>query len=346
MNRYFCVLPYYSVEKEFTNPGKNIYCCRLPRNVDIKQVRKSIEKQERSPHCGACWELEDSGLTSERQIHNNTLDSLLDLNIENIELRTQKFGPEHLQIKLATSNLCNGTCVTCNSTLSSAWASLEGRNSQYRSMDFDTNWAAIKSLSFVGGEPFLERKNFKILEALIETGNTDCFVSVVTNGSITLTESNIQLLKKFSNLNICVSIDGIGNVFEYMRYPLKWAQLQENLRLFRELTNNISVSCMISNLNILYYTELIDFFKEQKLNYVCKHIIHPIIFAPSNLPNKIRDQIQIRNFKYYKEVNSFMTTKPFNSMLFDRFKQELSRQDALKKISVETYLPDFYKYLE
>lgn len=345
MNKYYCILPFYSVETEFSNPDKNIFCCRLSKNTDINEVRESIRLKQRSSNCATCWALEDKGLKSERQIHNETMDFLLDLNLENIELASLNNGFDPIKIKLATSNLCNGQCVTCGSHSSSAWASLEGKSTSYKSMDLTKldsaiNWADIVSLSFVGGEPLLEKKNFIILKKLIEHNNTNCFISVVTNGSIELSEYQIDILRQFNKLNICLSIDGVGTSFEYMRYPLKWDKFIFNLELFKKLTNNISVSCMISNLNIYYYTNMIDFFKEHSLNYLCKQITNPSIFSPANLPAEVKKIIIENNKKYINEVESFLQISQFDSNLFVKFKQELIRQENLKSIKLQDYMPE------
>lgn len=343
MNDYYCVLPFYSVETVFKNPNKNIFCCRLPQNTDIETVRDSIRAQERSPNCSTCWALETQGLTSERQIHNRTMDFLLDLNIENIEAASITKGFDPVNIKLATSNLCNGQCVTCNSTLSSAWAQLEGKDTQYKGVEFDKldtgiDWAKIVSLSFVGGEPLLEKKNFKILEMLVSLGNTNCFISFVTNGSVTLTAGQLEILKQFKNLNICLSIDGTGSVFEYMRYPLKWDKMLSAIAMFKTITDNISVSCMISNLNIYYYSEIVDFFKSNNLNYLCKQVFDPYIFNPSNLPPEEKTRVLDNNPSYFNDVNSFLTMYEYDDVVYAKFLAEVSRQDRLKNININDYM--------
>lgn len=344
MSKHYCVLPFYSVETDFVNPTKNIYCCRLAPNTNIAAVQQSMSKGLPAKECKTCWDLESRGLTSERQIHNKTMDYLLDLNIDNIEQLSLSTGFQPKQIKLSTSNLCNGQCVTCNSTWSSAWAQLEGRSTRYRALDIDSvdfgiNWAYIVSLSFVGGEPLLEKKNFAILEKLIAAGNTNCFISMVTNGSVELSEYQISVLKHFPKLNICFSIDGTNRVFEYMRFPLQWSVLKKNIALFRTLTGNLSVSCMISNLNIYYYSDLIAFFDQEKLPYVCKQITHPMLFNPSNLPESVKAAVRHNNADHVAQVESFMSVDAFSSQRYEQFKLELSRQDQLKKISIADYLP-------
>ena len=343
MNDYFCVLPFFSFEISH-KLKKNIYCCRLSQKTDITRVQEAILRQERSPDCAACWRLEDQGLQSERQIHNSTFDHYAGRDIEEVEqsVRQGNYGPQI--IKIATSNLCNGTCVTCGSTSSSAWAALEGKPIQYEILPETKtdhiDWSKIVQLSFVGGEPLLEKRNFKILQRLIDLGNTNCFISLVTNGSCELTPAQFDILSKFANLNICLSIDGTESVFEYTRYPLDWSKLLYNLEKFKSITSNLSVSCMISNLNIYHYDNIIDFFKQENLNYMCKQIEYPEIYAPGNLPAEFKQQVLANNPKYADEVESFLNYGTYSNELFKSFCEELARQDQLKGIALEQYLPE------
>lgn len=351
MNDYFCILPFYSVETEFSNPNKNIYCCRLPPNTNIENVRDSIRNKQRSVSCSTCWNLEHQGLKSERQVHNEMLDYYLNSSIENIESRALTNGFDPLKIKLATSNTCNGLCVTCNSNFSSAWASLENNKSKYVSINFDQidfniEWSKIVALSFVGGEPFLEKKNFQILERLIELENTKCFISIVTNGSVPITNDQLKILERFQNLNICLSIDGIGSTFEYMRYPLKWDLFLSNFAVFKNLTNILSVSAMISNLNVYYYSDIIDFFKEQNIDYLCKQITDPNYFSPSNLPQNIKGIVQEKNQKYLNDVCGFLNVdNSYSELNFLKLKEEIQRQDRLKNISIMNFIPEIARLI-
>ncbi len=278
------------------------------------------------------------------------MDFLLDLNLENIEKRSLSNGFEPLQIKLSTSNLCNGMCVTCGSHLSSAWSQLENANIGYRGADFEQNkinWGEIVSLSFLGGEPFLEKKNFEILQKLVDLGNTDCFISIVTNGSITPNDQQINILSRFSKLNICLSIDGTDKSFEYMRFPLKWDQLLHNLSIFKSLGADLSVSCTISNLNIYYYSDMINFFKFNELNYLCKQVESPSIFIPGNLPDSVKSIVLDRNIDYKKEVESLWNVYgPTETTIWSLIAQ-IDFQSGLISIghplaNTEVYILDLY----
>lgn len=342
MNNYFCVLPFYGYEIPHYS-YKNIHCCRLAPGTDIAIIQDSIHNKQRNPACSTCWKLEDSGLTSERQLHNQAFDFYLDRDLDKIEQDTIDGLHSPQIVKLATSNLCNGTCVTCDSISSSAWAALEGKQIQYQVMPTaqldKIDWAKTRQLSFVGGEPLLERANFDILNRLIELGNTSCFISVVTNGSRELTHQQLDVLAQFPNLNMCVSIDGIGPRFEYMRYPLKWSLLEQNLKHFKKIARYLSVSCMISNLNIAYYTEMIDFFKQHQLEYLCKQIDSPSYFSPGNLSPADQQQVLDLNPRYQSEIQGFFTTGQYSPELFAQCQDEIARQDQLKKISIVDFMP-------
>jgi hypothetical protein len=339
MNQYFCVLPFFSLETGFES-SQNIYCCRLQSGTAIENVQNSIRNKQRSSSCSTCWKLEDSGLVSERQIHNRSFDFYADRDLELVEKDALEHGWSPKIIKLHTSNICNGTCVTCGPVCSSAWAKLEQRPIKYKVMDAShIDWAGVVQLSFVGGEPFLEKQNFDILEKLSSQNNTSCFISIVTNGSIKLNPSQLNTLSKFKNLNLCLSIDGIGRKFDYIRWPLKWEQLLENLEQYKKIARHISVSCMISNLNIYWFDEIIDFFTTNNLNYICKQIESPHCFASGNLPEDFKKMVIENNPNHANEVKTFLSYQ-FSSM--EKFWEEIDRQDKLKGISIQDYLPELF----
>ena len=115
----------------------------------------------------------------------------------------------------------------------------------------DINYGSAKRVGLLGGEPLFDPKTFEILQKLIDHNNTSCFISLITNGSIHLNAKQLDLLNQFTDLNICISIDGVGPVFEYMRWPGKWSNLLENILQYKSITKNISVSYTISSLNAM-----------------------------------------------------------------------------------------------
>jgi sulfatase maturation enzyme AslB (radical SAM superfamily) len=191
----------------------------------------------------------------------------------------------------------------------------------------------ILVFEITGGEPSVSNLYKKSLKSLT---NKTKYVRVNTNGSKFIPEIE-PLLINGTNVTITLSIDGTHNVFEYIRWPLKWSQLQYNLDKFKQISRYVSVSCTISNLNIFYYAELIDFFKANQIEYLCKQVVSPSYFAPGNLPEEFKQQVLDKNKKYYNEVESFLK---FGKVALDKFWQEIDRQDQLKGINIRDYLPE------
>jgi len=338
MNDYFCVLPFYGAE--YYREGRTTPCCLLPTNTDRKQLQTEILSGKRPIACQKCWTLEDQGKTSDRQLKNSAFDFYTNRDIQFIEKDCQD-GNFSLQIlKLYTSKLCNSTCVTCGPGASSAWATLKKvKTFEIISQDQLNSipYKDLVMLSFVGGEPFFEKKNFNILEQLIAIGNTNCHVSLVSNGSIQLTQKQQTILKQFKNLNICLSIDGIGKRFEYIRYPLKWDTLLENIDFFKSLDIDLFVSYTISNLNIFYYNETVEWFNKQGLRYNHNLVTDPNHFSVNALPEKIKLRLKQELFRQHSVDDDTN---------FSCFLIEIQEQDRLKNISIEDYLPEFYELIK
>jgi MoaA/NifB/PqqE/SkfB family radical SAM enzyme len=187
----------------------------------------------------------------------------------------------------------------------------------------------------LGGEPLFDPKTFEILQKLIDHNNTSCFISLVTNGSINLNAKQINLLKQFSDLNICISIDGIGPVFEYMRWPAKWSKLLENIEQYKYITKNISVSYTISSLNAMYYNETVKWFQQNDLVHNHNVVSHPNWLSLKNMPIELKQHL--------KQHNDFITmycTPTGTEITLETLAQNITKQDRAKNINIRDYMPE------
>jgi sulfatase maturation enzyme AslB (radical SAM superfamily) len=332
----FCVLPWYSLELPNNTP-----CCLLPQNANIDQVKNDLSNGIKSSACSKCWTVESQGQKSRRQFENEFLDYKLDQDLNNLQKDCIESRHTTLLYQITTSNLCNQACVSCNSSLSSKWAEIEGKMgivpSLKKSIDLENsniNYSTARRISLLGGEPFFDPKTFEILEKLVEHNNTDCFISLVTNGSIVLKQSQLDLLLKFTDLNICISIDGIGPVFEYMRWPAKWNDVCNNIEKLQQITDNISISYTISSLNILYYQQTVDWFNTQKLRYNHNLVSFPTWLSLEVMPVKIKKLLSNNSFaKLWVPENG-------NEIDLKDYYIKIQKQDQAKKINVKNYLPE------
>jgi hypothetical protein len=352
-NPTFCVLPFYGIEY----PSQSI-CCLIPPATDRAQLCKDMLEGIRTSACQACWKLEDAGVDSDRLLKNRTLDFYYDKNLEDLYEDCKQGTNSIVHYKIDTSNVCNASCVTCDSYFSTTWAQLERKNSVTPKkswkiqLDQTTDWIDYpnaKSVSFRGGESFLSSTNFEILEKLLAANNNTCFVSFVTNGSIKLSSSQLDMLRQFKNTNICVSIDGTGSVFEYLRYPLSWDTVAQNVKLFQEQGVKVSVSYTLSNLNVLYYGETVDWFEQQQLPWHVNLVHQPSCFQVGALPLAVKRSIinKHQHTKWAGNVNSLLEhhTRQ-DDVNYQRLLTEIAKQDSWKNIQLKYYLPELVALLD
>ena len=337
----FCSKIFYHKEIDFSET--TIPCCLIrPRSADIDKMRTQLLNGERPIECKTCWDLEDKSIESDRQIKNKSLDFYLDRDIEKIEEDCKNENYSTKTVKIAISNLCNATCVNCNSGLSSAWATLR-KEKTFTIVDqtkIDSiDWGGLVMLSFVGGEPLIDKKVFATLEKMIELGNTDCFIDMVTNGSVELTTKQIETLNKFNNVQMVLSIDGIEKRFEYMRYPLKWNKLLDNIDLFKELGFSLAISYTVSNVNAMYYNETIDWFNKQGIPHNTNPVTEPLYFSPQCLPVEVKKKIDVPFINSENHITA-------HDEQFIKACEELREQDQLKEIDIADYLPEFNEVME
>lgn len=344
-NPAFCVLPFYARELPEDKP-----CCYIEKPYNLEQVKQEMLAGQRPKECQQCWRLEDTGIKSNRQLANETTDFYFDQDLTQIFEECQQGQNQPLHYKVTSSNTCNSTCITCDSFSSSLWGQMERRNGvsphptwslNQETFTKEIDFAQAKSIGFLGGEPLLSATNFQILEQLIAHNNCDCFIHFQTNGGVELSKRQRDILANFSNINMSFSIDGVGPVFEYLRYPLKWDLLLENIEACRSSGMIVSACYTLSNLNLLYHNDTCAWFKENNLPYLINVVEHPRHFRPGALPKAVKERI----LEQSELSNMLAAHTEQDDKDFEQFKLEILKQDAWKGIKMQDYLPKLCELL-
>jgi sulfatase maturation enzyme AslB (radical SAM superfamily) len=116
----------------------------------------------------------------------------------------------------------------------------------------------LKRLYTTGGEPTLIKANYKMMQMLLDAGNTDCAIEFTSN-MVAWNYEFYSRLEKFKNVEIQMSLDGAGDVGAYVRYPSDMNRVKENVMKAVEMASSRP------NWKIKCYTVL------QALNY--RHIV-------------------------------------------------------------------------
>jgi MoaA/NifB/PqqE/SkfB family radical SAM enzyme len=320
-NDAFCPLPWTGIYIE--PDGRTDTCCISKNRLgninenkisDIVTSKKNIEiksdmlAQKRVSGCNICYPAKE--ITSESTLFQRSRQLSLHNNFDkNIYSDANQFELRYVDLRL--HNTCNYACVYCSPTLSSTWAKELKlyKQSADESLN-DTisyvcdNIKTIKFLYLAGGEPLLIKENEIILAKLLQE-NPECNVFVNTNLSLIKNNTIFSLLQKFKNVQWTISVDDMGERYNYIRYPGVWDIFVENLCWLRDNspeTHDINFNMVYCALNAKTIFDTIDYFvslgfaKEKcSINYINGGTYNNAL-DPRNLPiSYIKETIEVIN---------------------------------------------------
>jgi radical SAM protein with 4Fe4S-binding SPASM domain len=247
-------------------PLGNINKDDIPDIITIraKEVRSHMQQGLRNRTCAVCYEKEDHGIQSDRQVFDPTGQTV---QIRNIDIRL--------------NNICNFKCRMCSEYFSSAiqqeTIELYGKNAvlgfEKISLDRVTKKARdrqlekilslvtldLDSIYFAGGEPLITGEHYEILDHLIAVGNRDLAVRYNTNLS-TLSYKQWNVIDKwyqFSHVTVGASIDASGAVAEYMRHGTIWPDIVANIYAIKQSAPHVKLQ-ITSTVSCVTIENLID----------------------------------------------------------------------------------------
>jgi len=285
-----CTAPFHSVLIDTDKTVKP--CCawadeplgdlKITRIYDIlngtklKAVQEQLLKNEWPIGCKSCKEREAITGYSTRLTQYN--DSIVPYQINN-NLTYLEFN---------SSTLCNLVCVGCNPNFSSSWENFikdnqwtdryqhKKLNSSVIMLDFISDFLKTIDLSkltfvtFKGGEPFLNKEIIMLLEHLDNIGVLkNIEISVFTNGTI-ISDKLLSLLNKAKFTSFHISIDGLGELNQYIRFDPKnpekshTDEIKKNILKYIKLPNaQVGVTPSIQAHNIFNLEDLRKFWVEE-----------------------------------------------------------------------------------
>jgi MoaA/NifB/PqqE/SkfB family radical SAM enzyme len=178
-------------------------------------------------------------------------------------------------LEVTASNICNQTCITCNSYYSTKWLEIQDLFSHIKSdgMKYNLSDNAIDKIievfpnlqEFVikGGEPFSDLRNAKMLEKLLDV-NPTCRIHITSNVSL-VSKKYLDILKKAKNpdqIRLHGSLDHIGKKYEWIRGTSFNQTLMTIKRIYEETGIKTQPSPTLSYFNILDLKEIKDFYME------------------------------------------------------------------------------------
>ena len=330
-------------------------------------VREKMIKGEPVQECTKCYQQEHDGLNSMRS---SALNDFVE-DTKALEKKQSNRGPKGLSqeitipkleyLEIESGRYCNLKCRSCGPGFSSSWDEdvtgnnqvltnfygskhdvfddLQGKTRTNDSLALLTykDSQYLNEIKVTGGEPFLTDSFLKFLENLVEWGIAKNIVlDVFTNSSFFPKEKHTQMLTKFKQVDINLSIDAIGERNDFLRKKSKWQVVQDVAKRWEELSiqnNNISIriSHTVTIFNSLYFDEFLNWcnthFDKKTINSDFVHVA--VAYGP--------DYLSVRNFsRPIKEKLLQIVTKQWNesnrlfskSLVDQKFKRIVTALDS------------------
>jgi MoaA/NifB/PqqE/SkfB family radical SAM enzyme len=137
----------------------------------------------------------------------------------------------------------------------------------------------LKHVYMAGGEPLLMKENLELLAILKEKNPT---VNLRVNTNLSKVDTRVfETICEFPNVHWTVSIDELGDEFEYVRYGSNWQDFLDNLETIRKFDHKISFNMLHHILNYMSIFDSIRFL--QNLGFHSNSFIVGPLLAPAYL---------------------------------------------------------------
>ena len=317
-------------------------------NSQMREVRKKVLCGERHEACRPCFDLEDQGVESLRQRHiKDTIpESRINLYPTALDTLTEEYTMpfEFPTMEIKLNNLCNLKCRMCHPMDSTSWndwqevepfyqkegnflpekiANLNLKRKPYLdSFDDTDNWwdsfekllPHFRRVEFAGGEPLMDPQHYRILDMLKPYGK-NIEIKYATNGT-TLGISQGRTIHDywphFRSVAVNVSLDGIHDVYNYIRGNGDFNVVEENIREIQRIPN---VSRVVGAFtaqagNILQAADCVDYFiNKMNIVFYSHRVSYPNCLSAQVLPRELKD-IAIKRLEEIKlRVPNFENVK-------------------------------------
>ena len=361
----FCVMPFIH---SFVTPNIISPCCAYTKKIQLnsktrywsseqlKNIQQNMLDNVRDTGCNICWEKEDRGYSSLRQ-HSNQIYAT---HIDQIKQNHRQDNPFYLDLRLG--NLCNLKCRMCTSEWSSQIAGeiLDNPNEEWVDtpkqkiieLDNDTwqlldQWIPyVRRVFMTGGEPTIIKRNLDYINKIIASGHSANVELIFTTNATNINQNFIDIGKNFKSVSYNVSIDAVGELANYIRYPSNWQTIYNNLK---NIPSGVSLNTTIQWLNMTRLNEIFDFIETCGISFGgiwFQLVTHPKYLDPIYAPKFMKEKC-IADITAFLE-SEFLNQEKYNNILYGELKQSLQQVKAFLTTNLNNvkHTEEFLKRME
>jgi hypothetical protein len=290
----------------------------------MKSVRRRMMTGETLPECDVC-----NNKLLNTSVYRDYFNQLFGHKYEYVMANTDDTGYTTVQPvswDYRFSNLCNFKCRMCGDMLSSAWETEQRQHNMINWHDPKNNWMQpvikkqiesfqesqieqefadaveehrVEEVYWVGGEPLMYEQHWRYMKRIVDLGDGQNVYARYNSNLSRVDYRGINLyrdiLSRLRDWQICASLDGTGDIGEYIRTGLDYDQWVRNFREGLEIATHrrqmridftLTLPGMFEALNIVRLSRELDV---DILAKVVFSFSPDIVMSPLALPREILD---------------------------------------------------------
>ena len=334
----------------------------------MRSVRRRMIAGETLPECEVC---NDRLLNT--NVYRTYFDHLFQHKLPEIFASTAEDGSTTMapvSWDYRFSNLCNFKCRTCGDMLSSSWESEQKQNNMVDWANPKNNWMrndlraeithfqdsqieaefssaveahSVEEIYWVGGEPLMYEQHWRYMKRIVELGDGQkLYARYNTNLSrVNYGGNNLyrDILAHVRDWQICASLDGTGEIGEYIRTGLDYGTFLKNFNQGLEIATNprqMRLDFTLTLPGMFEVDNMNSLSKELGVEMLAKVIFSfspDIILSPLALPRHILDswvdELAGRSAGAMRDVLLQLKTRPtFAEQWPDQYQEGLRKGKA------------------
>jgi len=204
----------------------------------------------------------------------------------------------------------------------------------------------VRRVFMTGGEPTIIKRNLDYINKIIASGHSANVELIFTTNATNINQNFIDIGKNFKSVSYNVSIDAVGELANYIRYPSNWQTIYNNLK---NIQSGVSLNTTIQWLNMTRLNEIFDFIETCGISFGgiwFQLVTHPKYLDPIYAPKFMKEKC-IADITAFLE-SEFLNQEKYNNILYGELKQSLQQVKAFLNTNLNNvnHTEEFLKRME
>lgn len=342
----------------------------------LKNIRRQFLTNKEPDICTKCFSNERVGGISDRMRFNDMYVGKINPDV----ITGNQYGSP-IDLDIRPGNLCNLGCRMCGPISSTTIQKETQKNPIMQHImgrgDIETtdvlknaknlefllrNVDKGQRVKFLGGEPTIMPEVDEFLNILMERNLLDVplhFTTNCTNGN----KRFIDKISKFNKVSFNYSVDGIGEVVEYIRHPVKFNSINTNIQTYAAIAAHGEISFTLQAYNFFNLVDTIKWSSALDISLRPELLMHPDPLSYKSIPLKIRRKripLMIKMIEDIPLSGSISRTQVKQKAMpaLERIyadKEEYSLQnlarhtkiiDTVRKQHIKDYVPEVWDFIK